>query len=238
MFKRKEREIPARKNRVAAIIAAAGSGSRMKSDQNKQFIMLGGAPVLAHTVSAFEEAESIDEIIIVTRECDILLARDLVEDYGFSKVSCIIAGGATRQESVFKGLKAVSEGTSIVAIHDGARPFISPDKIDEAVQAAAVCGAAAVGVRVKDTVKVVDENNIITQTLDRAGLWQIQTPQVFKYDIILRAHTENVDANATDDCALVESAGTKVTMLEGSYSNIKITTKEDLITGRAILEES
>ena len=238
MLKRKEREFPAHKSRTAAIIAAAGSGSRMKSDQNKQFLMLGGAPVLAHAVSAFEEAGSIDEIIIVTRERDILLARDLVEEYEFSKVSCIIAGGATRQESVFKGLKAVSEGTSVVAIHDGARPFISPEKIDEAVWLASVCGAAAVGVRVKDTIKVADEDNIITRTLDRAGLWQIQTPQVFKYDIILRAHTENVGVNATDDCALAESTGAKVTILEGSYSNIKITTREDIAVGEAILEES
>lgn len=237
MTQKNSREVPANSKRTAAVIVAAGSGSRMQSNQNKQFLMLGGAPVLAHTLSAFNEADSIDEIIVVTRECDILLVRDLIEEFKISKVSSIVPGGATRQQSVFCGLKATSEGTAIAAIHDGARPFITPQHINDAVSLAKECGAVTLGVRVKDTIKAADENNIITATPDRSSLWQIQTPQVFDYNTVLKAHSETVEQNASDDCALLEAMGVKVTILEGSYNNIKITTREDIAFGEAILEE-
>lgn len=238
MNKREKNGKAQKNNRAAAIIVAAGNGSRMNTKCSKQFILLGGIPVLAHTLMAFDEAESIGEIIVVTRESDILLVRDLIEEFEIQKVSSIIPGGASRQESVYLGLKALGGKTGLAAIHDGARPFIAPEKIDEAVNLAAERGAAAVGVRVKDTIKATDENNIITSTPDRSRLWQIQTPQVFDYGMILKAHEENIGAGAPDDCALAEAVGAEITILEGSYNNIKITTPEDIAIGEAILEES
>ncbi len=236
MFNDKTRGEVSRTPRAAAVIAAAGSGSRMNCEGSKQFLMLGGMPVLARTLAAFDEAESISEIVVVTRESDIMLTRDLIDEFEIAKVSSIIAGGATRQESVYLGLRRLAGRAEIAAIHDGARPFITPEKIDEAVRFAASSKAAAIGVRVKDTIKIADENNVILSTPDRSRLWTIQTPQVFDYKIIMCAHEENRGANLTDDCALAEKYGVEVTILEGSYSNIKITTPEDIALGEMILE--
>lgn len=232
MFKRKN-TLP----KAAAVIVAAGSGTRMNAATNKQFILIDDAPVLAHTLTQFQSAETIDEIIIVTRSEDILTASDIVREFGITKAKNIIPGGETRQDSVKCGLSAVT-AHSIVAIHDGARPFVSVDKINELIHTAEACEAAAPGVPVKDTVKVVDENGIVIRTPDRSSLRLIQTPQVFKTELIKHAYAlaEKDGFTGTDDCSVAEYAQIPVKLIEGEYTNIKITTPEDLPVAIAILE--
>lgn len=215
--------------KAAAIIVAAGSGTRMNSATNKQFILIDGTPVLAHTLAQFQSADSIDEIILVTRQEDILTASDIVREFGITKAKTIIPGGKTRSDSVICGLNAVSSHR-IVAIHDGARPFISIEKINELISVAAECGATAPGVMLKDTVKVVDSTGTILRTPDRNTLRAIQTPQVFKTDLIKSAYSlaENDGFTGTDDCSVAEYAQIPVKLIDGEYTNIKITTPEDL----------
>lgn len=223
-------------NTVSAVIAAAGSGSRMKSSVNKQFLLLDGIPVLAHTLKVFQDAEVIDEIIIVASEKELLSIGELVDKYNITKVKEITKGGATRQESVKCGLEKISG--SRVLIHDGARPFVTKDQIEEVAQKLLYCSAAAVGVKVKDTIKRVNKDNVIVETLDREELVQIQTPQGFVSNVIIDAHNraEKEGILVTDDCALAEYMGIDVYVVEGSSRNIKITVPEDLEIGEAFLK--
>ena len=223
-------------NTVSAVIAAAGSGSRMKSSVNKQFLLLDGIPVLAHTLKVFQDAEVIDEIVIVASEKELLSIGELVDKYNITKVKEITKGGATRQESVKCGLEKISG--SRVLIHDGARPFVTKDQIEEVAQRLLYCSAAAVGVKVKDTIKRVNKDNVIVETLDREELVQIQTPQGFVSDVIIDAHNraEKEGILVTDDCALAEYMGIDVYVVEGSSRNIKITVPEDLEIGEAFLK--
>ncbi len=223
--------------KAAAVIVAAGSGTRMNAATNKQFILIDDVPVLAHTLTRFQLAESIDEIIIVTRQEDILTVSDIVREFDITKAKTIIPGGKERQDSVRCGLDAVTSHT-LVAIHDGARPFVSVEKINESVTVAAECGAASPGVPLKDTVKVVDEKGMILSTPDRSKLRLIQTPQVFKTELIKQAYhiAEKDGFKGTDDCSVAEYAQIPIQMIDGEYTNIKITTPEDLPLAEAILE--
>lgn len=223
--------------KVSAIIAGGGSGKRMQSQENKLFIEIGPMPILAMTVAVFESTDLIDEIVITVPADEIGRANDLVKKHAFRKVSRVIAGGPTRQASVFNGLQAMSADTDIVAIHDGARPFVSREIIAMAVKEAKACGAAIVGVPVKDTIKTVDQKGLVTKTLDREFLWHAQTPQVFDAALIKEAHERagKIGLEATDDSGLVERLGGSVRIVQGSYENIKITTPEDIRTAEAIL---
>ena len=213
---------------VSAVIVSAGNSTRM-GGINKQFLELDGAPVIANTITMFQRCRMIDEIIIVTRESDIDEIAKLVKEYDFTKVSDIVPGGETRQLSVYEGVTATSNIADLVVIHDGARPLVTLNVIEETIKTAAEYGAAATGVKVKDTVKVVDDNDNIIDTPDRAYMRFIQTPQVFDKKLYLDA--VNIVENSkdfTDDCMLVEAFGKTVKYVDGDYENIKITTPEDI----------
>lgn len=220
---------------TSAIIAAAGNGTRMKSETAKQFILIDETPVLAITLAAFEKASEIDEIIIVTRETDIDAVKNLAEKFNISKLSSVVCGGETRQESISNALEAVKG--DIVLIHDGARPFVTQKQINEVAASLYINDAAALGIPVTDTIKSVD-GDIITGTIDRSTLVSIQTPQGFKTEIIKKAHSvaKTNGLSATDDCALCEHMGIKVKVVTGSPANIKLTTPDDLMFADGILK--
>jgi len=229
--------------KTIAIIAAGGQGKRIEGVHAagklpKQFLMLKDKPLLAHTVDKFERCELIDEIILVVPE-DYLeyCSQRVVDKYGFKKVRKVICGGIERQDSVYVGLKACPNNTSIVVIHDGVRPLIPIDKISESIKICEEKNAVVLAVSVKETVKRVEHDSIIT-TLDREKLWLTQTPQTFEYKLILDAYEKAKENNftGTDDSALVERLGHEVTILEGDYRNIKITTREDLEVAEKLLE--
>ncbi len=230
MFKKK-------KQKVSALIVAGGVGSRMGTDIPKQFLELSGKPVIAYTVEAFEKSDFIDEIVIVTLEEYIVYCKDIMESFGFSKVKKIISGGDTRQKSVFKGLNEITG--EYVLIHDGVRPFVRNDIIKNCVDTVTGGYACAVGVKVTDTLKVVDDSNIITSTPDREYMYLIQTPQAFCTDDIIQAHklAEQDGFFGTDDAVLYERLGKKVKVVEGDYSNIKITVPIDISIMEAYIEK-
>lgn len=224
---------------ACALIAAAGKGSRMKMEINKQFIEIGGKSILARTIQVFEDCGQVEEIILVVNSNDIIYCKqNIVDVFDFRKVSAIVAGGDTRQASVYNGLLQLSDSCSIVLIHDGARPFVSEESIIESIAVAGEFGSACVAVPVKDTIKSADNNNLVQQTLDRSKLWSIQTPQTFRYGLILDAHKKALEAGftGTDDAMLVERLGHPLKLVYGNYYNIKITTEEDLILAEAIAE--
>lgn len=220
-----------------ALIAAAGIASRMEG-RDKLFCILGDRPVLAGTLGVFQLCPAIDHIVVVARREKQRDIEKLCAQFGITKLYSVVAGGETRTRSVALGLSALPGHTKLVAIHDGARSFVTLEVIEKTVSLAAITGAAAAGVRVKDTLKRT-EGGVITDTPDRSLYWSIQTPQVFDSDLIRRAHAEAaaLGIEATDDCALVERLGHKVYISEGSYKNIKITTPEDLICAQALLEK-
>jgi 2-C-methyl-D-erythritol 4-phosphate cytidylyltransferase len=225
--------------KATAIITAAGKGTRMNSDINKQYIDIAGIPVLARTIAAFENCEAIVDIIVVVNEDNIeYCRRNIIEQYNFSKVKALVSGGYERQNSVYKGLCAVDSHSKIVLIHDGARPFVSKKNIIDCIIAAKEYGAGGIGVKLKDTIKICDQNGFVTTTPDRSRLWSIQTPQAFTYDIIMDAHKMAIQSGyiGTDDLVLVENQGIQVKIIEGGYQNIKITTPEDLVIGESIVK--
>ena len=225
--------------RVCAIIAAAGSGSRMGINFNKQFIKVKDKPLLYYTLKAFDKNPFVDNIVIIAKENEItFIQEEIVHKYKISKVSAVIAGGKERQDSVFNALKFLKD-FNIVLIHDGARPFVSSKIIEDGILYAIKFGAAACGVRPKDTIKVKGDNGFSCGTLNRDELFSVQTPQCFKYELIFEAHKRATEQGNryTDDTALVESLGEAVYLYEGSYENIKITTPEDLIFANRIVEE-
>lgn len=230
---KKKKETP----RAGAVIVAAGRGSRMNMDVSKQYIEIADKPVAARTLQAFENCDYIDEIVLVINEKDFIYCKqNIVDFYGFSKVKALVAGGEERQDSVYNGLKEISNNCDIVLIHDGARPFVSEQNLINSIDAAIEFGASCVAVPVKDTIKEVDENIFINKTLQRNSLWAMQTPQTFRYDLIMKAYEEAIQngIKVTDDAAMVECLGVKVKLVMGNYFNIKITTQEDLIMGEAI----
>ena len=220
----------------SVIIVAGGSGSRMNMNINKQFIKINEKEVIAHTIDKFYKNEYIDEIILVVKEDEIdYYNKNIINKYGYKNIK-IALGGKERQDSVYNGLKIVDKNCDMVLVHDGARPFVSKEIIKKAVTETKK--ASVIGVRVKDTIKVVNNNEIIS-TPNRNTLWAIQTPQTFKYDLLKIAYEKAYEENfyGTDDSSLVENLGEKVNIIEGSYENIKITTKEDLNMAYQIIKE-
>ncbi|MBJ6751743.1 2-C-methyl-D-erythritol 4-phosphate cytidylyltransferase [Geomonas anaerohicana] len=227
--------------RTFALIPAAGMGKRMGAGSNKQYLMLDGMPILARTVQTFQEADCIDAIYLVSPEQEIPFCRsEVVERYGFTKVRAIVPGGSERQHSVYNGLRAIDDiqPDDVVLIHDGVRPFVSVQMLEDAVAAARKGGACVVAVPVKDTVKVVREG-VVTATPPRETLWLAQTPQGFRYSLIRAAHDQAAAAGflGTDDASLMEWQGQPVRVVQGDYRNIKITTPEDMILAEAFLKE-
>ncbi len=207
----------------------------------KQYMNLAGKPVLAHTLIAFDEVPIIDEIVVVASSRDFdYIENEIVLKYSIKKPVHYIEGGKERQDSVYNALKALqNEETFITAIHDGARPLITREIIEKTIDDAMEFGSAVAGVPVKDTIKRVDKNGFSIDTPDRSELIIVQTPQTFKYDLILEAHERAASESyyATDDTKLVERLGHRVKMTEGSYENIKITTMEDIIFAEGILDK-
>ena len=219
------------------VIVAAGTGSRMNMGINKQFIKLEGKEVIVYTIEKFYNNPNIDDIVVVIKESESeFFKKEIIERYNFKNIK-IAYGGKERQDSVYNGLKLLDEKCDIVLIHDGARPFVSNKTIDTCIEEAKEHKAIVVGVPVKDTIKVIDSNNNIVDTPNRSVLWAVQTPQTFNYNILLNAYEDAFESGfyGTDDAMLVERIGHKVKMVEGSYNNIKITTKEDLSIGSQIL---
>ena len=220
------------------IVVAAGTGSRMKNDINKQFIKLNGKEIIAHTIDKFYNNENIDDIVVVIKEEEEeYFVDNVINKYGFDDIK-IAYGGNERQDSVYNGIKKLNNNCDIILVHDGARPFVTGDIIENSIEEAKKYSAVVVGVKVKDTIKMVSEDGKIIDTPNRSYLWAVQTPQVFKYDIITKAYEDAYNENyyGTDDAMLVERIGYKVKMVEGSYDNIKITTPEDLKFGEQILK--
>ena len=218
---------------LTAIVLAAGRGKRMKSDVPKQFLDIGGEPMIVRALRVFENASCVDEILLVVPPGSEETCRaEIVKRYGFRKVRDVVPGGNERTDSVYRALLACPE-TDYVMIHDGARPYVTEDIIESTAEAVIKYGAVAVGMPSKDTVKIVDEEDFVSSTPDRKYVWTIQTPQAFSYRIILEANEKLMKdggmAGVTDDAMIVERCGlAKVKLIEGSYSNIKITTPEDL----------
>ena len=224
--------------KTVAIIPAGGSGRRMGSGIPKQYLLLGGIPVLVHTLRVFQSSPVVDEIFLVVPEGDIPEVRNaIVGRYNLFKVSLIVAGGAERQDSVRNALAHLREEHGIVLVHDGVRSFVSGELIRRVVAAAEADGAVAVGVQVKDSVKEVNSAGWVIKTVTREGLWLTQTPQAFRKPLILAAY-ERAAADGfcgADDASLVERMGVPVRMIPGDYDNIKVTTPEDLMLGEAIV---
>jgi 2-C-methyl-D-erythritol 4-phosphate cytidylyltransferase len=220
-----------------AIIVAAGSGTRFNSEKPKQFVEVSGKPLIVHTLERFEEASSIDSVILVLAEDRIPEFKTISGSFYISKLAKIVAGGATRSESVFNGLNAVADECEIVAVHDGARPLVSPEEIDLTVSTAQRTGAACLVGAVNDTIKSV-RGNEIAATLDRTQLRRALTPQAFKVEVLRKAF-ENAELSeeVTDECYLVEKLGHPIAIVEGSSRNIKITRNEDLAVAVSLLFE-
>ena len=221
--------------RCGAVVVAAGSSTRMGED--KILIPLEEEPVIVHTVRALELAPQITEIVVVTRQDLIVPVAQLCQDYGFEKVRKVVAGGASRLHSVRIGTLELSRGLELIAIHDGARPFVPQDVIEQVIRKAGECGAAAPAVHINDTVKEVREG-LVDRTVDRTMLRAVQTPQVFDAGLIRAALQKALDdgAEVTDDCSVVERLGMRVALTPGDPFNLKLTTPEDLILARGILE--
>ena len=223
---------------VSAIIVCAGNSTRM-GGVNKILLPLGERLVIGVTMQAFQACESVKEIVIVARESDIDAIKAEAEAAGITKLAQCTTGGNTRQESVINGIKKISKDSEFVAVHDGARPLVKPEHIEKAIKDASVFGGATLGVPVKDTIKNVDDG-IITDTPPRKFLYITQTPQVFKRDL----YFEGIDfalehgLDFTDDCQLVEAIGGRVAMTTGDYSNIKITTPEDIAIAEVLLRQA
>ncbi|MDY6986427.1 MAG: 2-C-methyl-D-erythritol 4-phosphate cytidylyltransferase [Thermodesulfobacteriota bacterium] len=226
-------------NRVAAIIVVAGEGVRMGTPQRKQYLPIGGRPVLGHTLSVFEQCDAIEEILVVIPEGDQDLCQELViTPLGPRKKIHLVSGGPTRQDSVFNGLSATEGRFDLVAIHDGVRPLVRVEQIAECIRVAEKYGACIPAIRARDTIKTVDEEDRVVVTMKRHMIRMAQTPQVFYYNLILGAHLAAQKENyvGTDDAELVELCGEVVKVIPGDPGNIKITLPADLKVAEALLE--
>jgi 2-C-methyl-D-erythritol 4-phosphate cytidylyltransferase len=215
-------------NSVGVVIVAAGRGTRMGTVENKQYLLLQGKPIIVHTLEVFQQHELISEIVLVTGKEDIERCREWIQLYKLDKVKAIVPGGSERQHSVHKGLLKLT--TQWVMVHDGVRPFVQPNEIEACYERAKQIGASVLAVPVKDTIKQVDNEGKVLTTPDRRSLWAIQTPQTFRLSELLDAYeaAERDGFLGTDDSSLAERAGIPVSVVEGSYRNIKITTPDDL----------
>lgn len=225
--------------KVTALIPAAGTGSRMETDIPKQFLTLAGQPVVVHTLQIFEAASEVQEIfLMVPPGLEDRCRKEWVKTFGLKKVAKLILGGASRQDSVYEGLKATTPDTEIVLVHDGVRPFVTLTMIRQTIEGAKRYDGALVAVAVKDTPKTADAGGWVTATLDRSSLWLAQTPQAFKRNVLIeayrRAYTEGIVQ--ADDAALVERLGYRVHIIPGAWDNLKITQREDLFLAEEILK--
>ncbi|MDQ6422060.1 2-C-methyl-D-erythritol 4-phosphate cytidylyltransferase [Paenibacillus sp. LHD-117] len=211
------------------VIVAAGRGARMGTKESKQYLRLADKPILVHTLELFQRMDLIREIALVVGSGDVNRCGDWVREYGLSKVAHVLEGGAERQHSVLCGLRAL-ESSEWVMVHDGVRPLVTEASVRACCEAALASGASVLAVPVKDTIKQVDDAGMIVATPDRRSLWAIQTPQAFRRELLLEAHERAREENflGTDDAMVVERLGVPVTVAEGAYTNIKITTPEDL----------
>jgi len=223
---------------VVAVVPAAGQGTRMGGAARKQYLTLGGAPLLVLSLKVLQQIESIREIILSVPENDREYCwHEIVRPFGLRKVTQVVAGGQRRQDSVFNGLLAISDPPDMVLVHDGVRPFIDDGLVERVIACAEQTGAAVTAMPIHDTVKRVDAHKVIQETLKREELWHIQTPQVFRYDWLREAYHQAQLENwhVTDDAGLIERIGYSVSVVEGSCFNIKITRPDDLILGEALL---
>lgn len=219
------------------IIVAAGTGSRMKANINKQFIKLNDKEIITYTIEKFYNNKNINDIVIVLKEDEVeFFKKEILVKYNFNNIK-IAYGGKERQDSVYNGIKVLDKNCKYVLVHDGARPFVNEDIINRSLEEVQKYKSVVVGVPVKDTIKVVNNNNYIVDTPNRSTLWSVQTPQTFDYSVIKRAYEDAFDNNfyGTDDAMLVERIGYTVKMIYGSYNNIKVTTPEDIDMGIQIL---
>lgn len=227
------------RERNVAIVLAAGRGTRMKSEVQKQYLLLQGKPVLYYSLNEFQRCPFMDEVVLVTGEGEQdFCKKEILKPYGFDKVTNVIAGGKERYCSVYEGLKAISNCT-YVYIHDGARPFIDQEMLQRAHDAVAKYQACAVGMPVKDTIKISDTDGFAAHTPNRNLVWAIQTPQVFSYELIRKAYDripKDGEVNITDDAMVMETFGEeRVKLVHGSYKNMKITTPEDLLIAKSLV---
>lgn len=227
-------------NGLKAVVAAAGQGSRMKADINKQYIMLKGKPVLFYSLHTLEQMDIVEEVVVVARAEEIdYCYHNVIQKYKLKKVKKIIPGGRQRQDSVELGLQALDKGTEVVAVHDGARPLFVPAMLEELYREARKWGGAVPGIKLKDTVKKIDEEGFISHTLKREELIAVQTPQVFRYDELVYAYEKARQEGfyGTDDASIYERYVGKVKVVNGDERNIKITTPEDILIAERFLEE-
>lgn len=219
-----------------AIIVAAGTGSRFGSERPKQFLEILGKPIIQYSLERFESAPSIDSIIVVVAGAEVENFTQLLHGFGVGKLKSIVAGGATRAESVANGLKSVDEECEIVAVHDAARPLVTVDEIDRTIAAAADFGAACLTAHVNDTIKRIDGDRI-TETVNRTSLRRALTPQAFRLPLLLQAfEAGGTGENMTDECSLVERLGQTIVAVPGNPVNIKVTHPEDLVIVEAFIK--
>ena len=224
--------------RVVAVVASAGTGKRMKHALPKPFMRLGGKPLLAYALKVLSDSPFIEKIIVVVSKANIASTKEnIIKKYRIKKVISVTSGGKKRADSVYRGLKKITD-EDLVLIHDGARPFLTEALIRRSIKAAREFGAAVAAVPVKFTIKKAGKDLIIDSSLNRSQLWEIQTPQVFKRELIIKAYRRRNSCHkeVSDDSVLVENLGHKVKLVKGSYANLKITTCEDLIEAEAILK--
>jgi len=219
---------------VSAIVLAAGAGKRLKSGVSKPLVKIAKRAAIIYSLEVLDKHFSINEIIVVVSSGNQKQIKEIVDNCFFKKITHFVMGGKRRQDSVNNGLKAVSLNSDFILIHDAARPFIDSKAITKVIQAAKISGAAILGVPVKATIKRVKRSGLVDQTLDRNNLWEIQTPQVFKKELIFKAYKKFSKNNVTDDAALIEKLGENVKIVLGSYENIKITTYDDLLFAQTI----
>ncbi|NWF93086.1 MAG: 2-C-methyl-D-erythritol 4-phosphate cytidylyltransferase [Syntrophaceae bacterium] len=225
--------------KAAAVIVSAGRGQRFMDGKKKQFHLLARKPILGHTLDKFETCPLIESILLVVGQEDMdYCMKQIIEKYHYRKISQIVPGGRRRQESVKNGIDALPRDVEVIVIHDGVRPFVTRAMIEESIYSAVRFGAVVVAMPVKDTIKMANPDGTVLRTLERESLYQIQTPQTFRADLIREAyHKASQDGfMGTDDASLVERLGVKVHILPGSYTNIKITTREDLMLAHLFLK--
>lgn len=223
--------------KAVAIVPAAGAGKRFGEGTNKPLEMLCGKPLMIWAFEALESVPEVSEIIPVIKDGDMAFTADLIEQYRISKVRRIAPGGRERQDSVFHGLNLIDDKESIVVVHDGARPLVEPSVISNGISLLSGCDGVVIGAPVKDTIKEVEDGDVI-RTLKRGMLWAVQTPQIFRYEVIYAAYEKAMKESfyGTDDAALVERYGGRVRMLQGPYTNIKVTTPEDMSVAELFLK--
>ncbi len=224
---------------LSVLLAAAGTGSRMGSDINKQYILLKDRPVICYSLDLFESMSIVEEVVIAAHPTELeYCSNQIVSKFGYKKVTHVVAGGPTRQDSVWHGLQMIAPNKQIVAIHDGARPLMNEALFLSLVEAVQQWGAAIPGISARDSLKLVDEKGFVIRSLDRSTVMAVQTPQLFRYSELVKAYEKAWDEGfqATDDAALYERYIGRVKIVPGDYRNIKITTQEDLIIGESYLE--